>query len=229
MEPIWKLLRSTAATKTWNIDFRAALISAIVGRQWSQARCWAAGWTMLHNKCLFCVHGCPAIVPRVPPSVKGGRQKGVQAAVQGSVPGSVLVVVGATVLPPEGLVPSVPGSVPDSSLECSQCYKLPPPTEAQIAAAPVGTLRHRIYRCPHLKPLRATEAPDDMIARDLAHPVADTDLALERALFPVPFTRVPPLAKQASFHWVKRPSGDRVTGCFFTDESLLDGPSKLLG
>ena len=77
MEPIWKLLRSTAATMTWNSDFKAALISAIVGRQWSQARCWAAGWTMLHNKCLFCVHGCPAIVPRVPPSVKG------------SVPGSV--------------------------------------------------------------------------------------------------------------------------------------------
>ncbi len=63
-----------------------------------------------------------------------------------------------------------------------------------------AALRHRIYRCPHLKPLRTSEAPSDMIARDLAYPVAHTDLALARALFPVPFTRVPHIAKQASFH-----------------------------
>ena len=70
MEPIWKLLRSTSATASWNGDFRAALTSAICGRQWTQSRCWTAGWNMLHNKCLFCVHGCPphrAVGPGVCP------------------------------------------------------------------------------------------------------------------------------------------------------------------
>ena len=39
MEPIWKLLRSTVATEIWNGDFRAALKSALCGRQWTQQRC----------------------------------------------------------------------------------------------------------------------------------------------------------------------------------------------
>ena len=63
----------------------------------------------------------------------------------------------------------------------------------------------------------------------MAYPVADTDLALERALFPVPFKRVPAPAQEASFHWVLRPAGDMVLGRFYPDGSLLDGPSKLLG
>ena len=65
--------------------------------------------------------------------------------------------------------------------------------------------------------------------KELAYPVADTDLALERALFPVPFKRVPAPAKTASFHWVLRPAGDLVLGKSYSDGSLLDGPSKLLG
>ena len=69
-----------------------------------------------------------------------------------------------------------------------------------MKAAPIGTARHRLYRCPHLQPLRKILAPSDMIATDLGYPVADTDMALERTLFPLPFTRVPPRAKQASFH-----------------------------
>ena len=75
MEPIWKLLRSTAATVTWNSDFRAALKSALSGRQWTQQRCWAAGWEMKHSKCLFCVHQCLIQEPLVPPSVRGQRKK----------------------------------------------------------------------------------------------------------------------------------------------------------
>ena len=72
-------------------------------------------------------------------------------------------------------------------------------------------------------------APQEMVKRNWSYPVSDTDLALERALFPVPFTRVPARAEQASFHWVKRPEGDLVQGTFYNDGSLLDGPSKLLG
>ena len=98
-----------------------------------------------------------------------------------------------------------------------------------MRAAPIGTSRHRLYRCPHLEPLRKIFAPSEMVAKELGYPVADTDMALERALFPVPFTRVPAHAKHASFHWVKRPRDDLIQACFFADGSLLDGPSKLLG
>lgn len=65
--------------------------------------------------------------------------------------------------------------------------------------------------------------------KDLSSPVADTDLALERGLFPVPFTRVPPPSSSASFHWQVRPEGDMARGTFYSDGSLIDGPSKLLG
>ena len=68
-----------------------------------------------------------------------------------------------------------------------------------------------------------------MVGRELASPVGDTDLALERGLFPVPFTRVPPPGSSASFHWQVRPEGDMARGTFYSDGSLLDGPSKLLG
>ena len=72
-------------------------------------------------------------------------------------------------------------------------------------------------------------APQEMVKRELSSPVADTDLALERALFPVPFTRVPARGSEATFHWIKRPEGDLAGGTFYSDGSLFDGPSKLLG
>ena len=84
-------------------------------------------------------------------------------------------------------------------------------------------------RCHHLKPLRDKLVPKEMVQKELTFPAADTDLGLERALFPVPFTRVPKPASEASFHWVLRPAGDMVLGRFYPDGSLLDGPSKLLG
>ena len=74
MEPIWKLLRSTTATETWNSDFRAALKSLICARQWSQQRYFSAGWGVGHNRCLFCVHQCSIQAPLVPASVRGKTQ-----------------------------------------------------------------------------------------------------------------------------------------------------------
>ena len=65
--------------------------------------------------------------------------------------------------------------------------------------------------------------------KELTFPLADTDLALERALFPVPFDDIPKRASQSSFHWVLRPPDGLALGKFYTDGSLLDGPSKLLG
>ena len=192
MEPIWKLLRSTVATEIWNGDFRAALKSALCGRQWTQQRCWAAGWDMHHSKCLFCAHQCLPVPPLVPSSVRGKEG---------------------------GALPAEPQSTD----------VMTQPTAAQIVTAPLGTIRHRIYRCPHLEPLRAKLAPKEMVEKELTFPVADTDLALERALFPVPFDDIPKRASQASFHWVLRPPDGLAMGKFYTDGSLLDGPSKLLG
>ena len=42
-------------------------------------------------------------------------------------------------------------------------------------------------------------APKEMVAKELTFPVADTDLALERALVPVPFDDIPKCASQFSF------------------------------
>ena len=120
--------------------------------------------------------------------------------------------------------------------QCQECGKgsvpdqpLPTPSVEQIAAAPAGTIRHRLYRCPRLEPLRKKRCPPEMVKRELSSPVADTDLALERGLFPVPFMRVPPPGSEETFHWQVRPEGDMVSGTFYSDGSLLDGPSKLLG
>ena len=55
MEPITKLLKSKDNNETWNPALRGSLKSAMAGRQYPQARAYAAGWTS-HNRCLFCLH-----------------------------------------------------------------------------------------------------------------------------------------------------------------------------
>ena len=54
MEPITKLLKSKANNEEWNPALRGSLRSAIAGRQYPQARVYAAGWSD-HSKCLFCL------------------------------------------------------------------------------------------------------------------------------------------------------------------------------
>ena len=55
MEPITKLLKSKANNEDWNPVLMGSLRSAIAGRQYPQARVFAAGWAD-HNKRLFCLH-----------------------------------------------------------------------------------------------------------------------------------------------------------------------------
>ena len=54
MSPIWKLLRSKFQTDEWHAGHRAALKSAFANRQWSQTRCFGAGFVN-HGKCLLCL------------------------------------------------------------------------------------------------------------------------------------------------------------------------------
>ena len=55
MEPINKLLTSKVNNEDWKPSSRGSLRSAIAGRQYPQARVYAAGWAD-HSKCLFCLH-----------------------------------------------------------------------------------------------------------------------------------------------------------------------------
>jgi hypothetical protein len=49
------MLKINSRDNNWCADYRLMLASAISGRQWTQARCHAAGFAE-HNKCLLCVH-----------------------------------------------------------------------------------------------------------------------------------------------------------------------------
>ena len=44
--PILKLLRSKRNDELWNPALRGALTSLVVGRQYTQYRCFQAGWTL---------------------------------------------------------------------------------------------------------------------------------------------------------------------------------------
>ena len=55
MTGIWSLLRSREQSNRWNYQFRGALKSALAGRQYTQSRCFAAGFAT-HKACLVCLH-----------------------------------------------------------------------------------------------------------------------------------------------------------------------------
>ena len=55
MSGIWSLLRSKEQSGRWNYQFKGALKSAIAGRQYTQSRCYAAGFAT-HKACLVCLH-----------------------------------------------------------------------------------------------------------------------------------------------------------------------------
>ncbi len=52
--PVLKLLRPSSESTEWTAEYRGALRSAVLGRQWPQARCYAAGFTD-HNRCCLCL------------------------------------------------------------------------------------------------------------------------------------------------------------------------------
>ncbi len=52
--PVRALLRPAPDTPQWTAEFRGALRSAVLGRQWPQCRCFAAGFAE-HNRCCLCL------------------------------------------------------------------------------------------------------------------------------------------------------------------------------
>ena len=54
--PLWKALNGPAGKDVnWTAATRAALRSALAGRQWPQLRCWNADFAE-HDRCMLCVH-----------------------------------------------------------------------------------------------------------------------------------------------------------------------------
>ena len=189
MEPITKLLKSKANNEDWNPALRGSLRSAMAGRQYPQARVFAAGWAV-HNKCLFCLH---------------------KLANLGSKASRRTRITGKT-----------------RQQEATRVDKVRHKVEAtteQIAAAPVGSLGHRIWKrqSEWMSKLRNKWAnPKDvtttMQCNTEGHP------AWERALQPRPSKPKKSAASEASFTWVVELEGGMFEGTAYSEGSFLDGP-----
>ena len=74
--PVLALMQPASESRVWTADLRAALRSAVLGRQWPQSRCFAAGYAS-HNKCCLCLaaalrqHGASCI-DDLPPEIVDG-------------------------------------------------------------------------------------------------------------------------------------------------------------
>ena len=213
--PIAKLLKSKRDDDVWNPALRGALTSLVVGRQYTQYRCFQAGWT-LHSRCILCLHNVVTgdnVTTCMPPRAHDKHAK------QSSSVGTSAITTSSGSNAADARQPTTPPVV-----------KPPPPHEAatpeMIQAAPVGTLKHRNYLCPALEPERIKHAPPGM--RYKARLNAHSDLAMERALMPAISHIVPPPSKAATFQWALEPPGGVIYGRIYTDGSRLDGPLALL-
>ena len=98
-------------------------------------------------------------------------------------------------------------------------------TAEQVAAAPVGNLGHRIWRCQSewMTGLRKKWAsPDDVATANQCN--VEGHPAWERALVPRPSKPMTKASKEASFKWVVEPEGGMLKGTAYSDGSFLDGP-----
>ncbi len=58
-DPVLALLRPAPDKPHWTAEHRGALRSAVLGRQWPQTRCFAAGFSQ-HNRCCLCLEAAIA-------------------------------------------------------------------------------------------------------------------------------------------------------------------------
>ena len=93
-----------------------------------------------------------------------------------------------------------------------------------IEHAPVGTLTHRIWTCARLRIRRQKLVPPQLRHHLLQEP-APGDAALERALFPALTHLIPPPTVEATFKWVKEPTGGTIPmgSTAYSDGSMFDG------
>ncbi len=212
LEPIAKLLRSRSNDGVWNRETRAGLRSALVGRQWPQARLFSAALSV-HNRCCFCLHRLlislglsadqAAFVNGLLARVTNSRRLYHRDAFDSQEAVTLLVDRFGDDLVRQLIDPHV--------VECA------------LRQAPVGTSQHRIWQCPTLEPQRTLHAPAQFLAlvRSVSPPSPAT---ATRALFPSPFHIVPPPPPLETFEWVVPPADG--SGCFqgavYPDGSAYD-------
>ena len=203
MEPITKLLKSKANNEDWNPALRGSLRSAIAGRQYPQARVFAAGWSV-HNKCLLCLH---------------------QLAMAGSTSSRRTRIKGKT-KPPHHVISDevlVHGESPAQRQDRVR-HKVEATAE-QVAAAPVGNLGHRLWRCQSewMTTLRKKWAsPENVVVASQCN--IEGHPAWERALVPRPTKPMTKTSKVDTFNWVVELEGGMLEGTAYSDGSFLDGP-----
>ena len=137
MTGIWSLLRSKEQSGRWNHHFKGALKSAIAGRQYTQSRCYAAGFAT-HKACLVCLHHLTAerctgngsaILPGPEPEAKYGKRKR-------------------------------RAKFDDSHLTAT-------PPDDILARCPIGNNHHRAWTCPHTEDQRSRGVGDHIVAAAL--------------------------------------------------------------
>ncbi len=209
---IVKLLRSRRNGDEWHAGARAGLRSTIVGRQWPQTRLFAASLAV-HNRCCLCLHRIlvarglrpdqAALVHQWLARVANPRHQYHRGP-----------------LDVDEVVNLVSGSFDDAIHEAMID---PSDIAAALREAPVGSLMHRIWRCPSLEDARVRLAPaqflDDMRSDDPPCTVSTT-----RALFPslLHLTTHPPT--EETFEWVVAPAdgSGSVVGTVYSDASAVD-------
>jgi hypothetical protein len=213
MEPITKLLKSKENSVNWNPALRGSLRSAIAGRQYPQARVFAAGWAT-HSKCLFCLHTLARLGAKT--ERRAAPPRGLAAAAAAAARPKATATAGVTA--------AADARKAHTAKQDKARYKVEASAE-QIAEAPVGSLGHRIWKClaGGMAELRDKwAAPEDLATSSqcniAGHP------AWERALQPRPSKPMKNAASEASFRWVVEPEGGLIEGTAYSDGSLRDGP-----
>ena len=159
MEPITKLLKSKENSVNWNPALRGSLRSAIAGRQYPQARVFAAGWAT-HSKCLFCLHKLAKLGAKT--ERRAAPPRGLAAAAAAAARPKATATAGVTA--------AADARKAHTAKQDKARYKVEASAE-QIAEAPVGSLGHRIWKClaGGMAELRDKwAAPEDLAGYELA-------------------------------------------------------------
>ena len=136
MDSITKLLKYKANDEELNPALRGSLSSAIAGRQYPQARVFAVGWAT-HSKCLFCLHKVANL----------GSTSSRRTMIHGKTKPRPC---GGVVIPDDLLQQEAVLASDLTHLEATRQNRVRHKVEAtteQVAAAPVGSLGHRICKC----------------------------------------------------------------------------------
>ena len=108
--PIAKLLKSKRNDEVWNPALKGALTSVVVGRQYTQYRCFQAGWT-LHSRCIFCLHTAvtgESITTSLPPRAAEKLAKQDSSTSTTATAADGHGTTGASQLPPSAVNPPPP-------------------------------------------------------------------------------------------------------------------------